>query len=324
MLRLACGKEVGHGDAPTFTVLANWLIGRKATWAPNTWRQYKAAVIHRLGAMEAALNLDHRRSFAHADRALQVADWRAAVDLLQDETQAGCAKRTTQTSARKAKRLPEHDRVEIAATLARMRSRNAEALNDLLLAGVRTGLRPVEWATVAMLPSPEPGTLILLVQNAKADDKRAHGPTRTLRLKRLPEQERAAIERWVLCIQAEGTDAETLMKALSDLLYTVTRATWPTRKTHYTLYSARHEFAAVAKLKHSPSEVAALMGHATDVTATDHYGRYRPSGEFPPELKKVLDLLPEPDPEEVLRVRLKLAERLSRIPTRRSSHALEL
>jgi len=57
-------------------------------------------------------------------------------------------------------------------------------------------------------------------------------------------------------------------------LYEATRALWPKRKQHISLYSARHQFAANAKFNGLPLEhIAALMGHASIETATAHYGR---------------------------------------------------
>lgn len=44
------------------------------------------------------------------------------------------------------------------------------------------------------------------------------------------------------------------------------------------------------------------MGHATDVTTTDHYGRYRRSGGVSKALEQAIDLLPKLMPSEVERV----------------------
>ena len=61
------------------------------------------------------------------------------------------------------------------------------------------------------------------------------------------------------------------------------------------LYTSRHQFVADAKRAgRSKMEVASLMGHSSDETATIHYGR-RIQGRG--------ESVPLPDPEEVARVR---------------------
>lgn len=73
---------------------------------------------------------------------------------------------------------------------------------------------------------------------------------------------------------------------------------WPRRVQHYVLYSTRHTFAAAAKIIFARAEVAALMGHAVDDTATKHYSR-------PPKGSKRLPAieLPRPSVRDLARVR---------------------
>jgi len=51
------------------------------------------------------------------------------------------------------------------------------------------------------------------------------------------------------------------------------RAAFPRRSEHYSLYSARHQFAAEMKSRLSKEEVAELMGHGSDTTAGKSYAR---------------------------------------------------
>ena len=61
---------------------------------------------------------------------------------------------------------------------------------------------------------------------------------------------------------------------ISRRLSTAVSKLWPTRKMKPTLYSGRHQFAANLKAAgYSRAEIAALMGHATDETAGQQYGR---------------------------------------------------
>ena len=245
----------------------------------------------------------------------------AAISLMLEELQAegssGCAADSDQTSATKLKALPEADRLAITAALARGRSRHAEALADYLLAGVRTGLRPVEWAGTRRLPDDGSGALVLRVPNAKVGPVRGHGPFRTMTFTGLPAEETAIILRWLDRVRAEGDSADALLTALGDLLYVTTRRLWPRRRMQVALYSARHAFAATAKLFYDAAEVAALMGHASDETATRHYGRYRAGRALPPELQALREKLPKPDPDEVGRIRRRLAESRARLAAMR-------
>ena len=75
-----------------------------------------------------------------------------------------------------------------------------------------------------------------------------------------------------------GYRFERHLRQLGDYMRTVTRKCLGKRASYPTLYSLRHQFAANAKSSYTQSEVAALMGHGVDVTATIHYGR-RASGQ---------------------------------------------
>ncbi len=85
------------------------------------------------------------------------------------------------------------------------------------------------------------------------------------------------------------------------LLRNACKQIWPRRKERYALYSCRHEFAAQARRVYTLQEVAALMGHGSDATATQHYGR--PTRAHRRLVAAAPFPLPEPNPEEVARVR---------------------
>ena len=70
---------------------------------------------------------------------------------------------------------------------------------------------------------------------------------------------------------------------------------WPNRERHPTLYSARHQFSANMKASGcKPEEIAALMGHAVDDTATTTYGK---------KVNGTRNIKPKVDEEEIKRVR---------------------
>jgi hypothetical protein len=314
-----CHAELGMdaGERITPAQLVAWLTSRKAGWAPATWRVYKAVVV---AVLDAASTRQEERRLARPDEAAQAEATLARLsdlrDTLRQESQAGCLATTTRTSAVKAKRLPPGDRGEIARRLSTGRARDAGSLNDYLVSAIRTGFRPCEWPSATRVPCSEHGVLVLRVANAKIGATRAHGPHRTLRFVALPEADRAAISRWLEIVGAcEGEAYDGMLGRISDLLYRTTRALWPRRKLYPTLYTQRHEFSAMAKLVYERAEVAAMRGHATDLTASIHYGRCRGgTGRLTPELSAAIACLPQPDPEEVLRVRRYFADRLARIP----------
>ncbi len=303
--RCATEHRLAGKPEPTPADIVRWLRENKAKWRPATWQLYRSALAH---GFTASMAPEQDRS----ERALRKRTYcEAGLKILRAETQSGTSAESENTSATKLKKFPEADRLRIADYLARTRSPNATLLNDCLLAAVRCGLRPEEWPSAEILHG-HPDTLIIRVQNAKHGGDRAHGPTRTLTFLSLPVVERDAIARWIEAARS-CPDYAKLQKALSDLHYKTCRAIWPRRKRHVTLYSARHEFAAIAKLGMRRAEVAAVMGHATDLTASDHYGTFRTKGAWPPHLELAVSLLPQPAPDEVARVRRLLATRLNRL-----------
>ena len=70
---------------------------------------------------------------------------------------------------------------------------------------------------------------------------------------------------------------------------------FPTRKEKISLYSLRHQFSANAKMSgFTREEIAALMGHVVDDTATVHYAKKRSGHSV---------CMVMADPEEVKRIR---------------------
>ncbi len=277
---------VATGLAAVWPAFIDWLVGRKPELSASTWRQYKAAVIH----TSVRLARQHQATVPGLEATL----------LLATEMQTGARPKGRATSAHKHKRFPEQDLTAILDHLQRSPSRYALTLMLFLRAGLLAGLRPAEWAA-AEITEEHGFSMVLKVRNAKDSHGRAHGPYRHLRWRSMVEADRQAIMATLsasrMVLEAEGMDAFT--KALQRLLRETCQALWPRRKHGYTLYDCRHDFSARAKLVYNPAEVAALMGHASDETATRHYGR-KPSGG----LASALDLgLPEPDPAEAARVR---------------------
>jgi integrase len=279
----------GAAEGPTgvWAVFINWLIDRKLNLSVSTWRQYKSAVIH-TGVL---LARQHQAT---------VSDMEATLSLAA-EAQSGARPKGRATSANKLKRFPERDLAAILGRLQRSPSQYAPILIPFLHAGLLAGLRPAEWAGAEIIE--QPGfAFVLKIRNAKDTHDRAHGPYRHLRWRIIAKGGCEAITVTLSACghaSAEPRGMDALSKGLQRLLRETCYALWPRRKRGYTLYDCRHDFAARAKLVYEPAEVAALMGHASDETATRHYGRMQSGG-----LASDLDPgLPEPDPAEVARVR---------------------
>lgn len=302
---LAKGEE-----RPRLAGFVDWLIGRKPELGAATWRLYKASVVWELGAALAICEEALERGENAGRAACRILQLREALERLQREGQTGAKTRTDRTSASKSKRFPQQARDMIEKALFTSGSGYASPLRDYLRAGVLAGLRPQEWPSVEFRQPPEGWALEMMVRNAKHDETRGNGEFRTLRWRNLGDEDQRALVRWVDYAKnahRSGSYA-VLLDGVSRLLRDLCRGLWPRRKLHYTLYSCRHEYAAQLKAAQSdPATVAALMGHASDATATNHYGRPRRGGE------KVTISLPEPDSQEVAMVRRRLDAQLARM-----------
>jgi hypothetical protein len=286
---------------------------KRPTLSAASWRQVRAATVYGL-KVEAVANP------ALSERV------EVAIARLKSARPAKAATRPLRTSQQKAKRfLPgDLDRIGHAAGVGSAHS--GKLLAAYLPASNITGLRPIEWLTAEFRRSKVPGfDWELIVRNGKADDVRAHGEFRTLRWTKLSEADVSTITGWIAHVrQTESVHAyRTLVATMRSRMRTLTKRLYPRRRKRPTLYTPRHEAAArwksfyvdTASDKeariHGLAIVAALLGHASDATATCHYGRPH-KGERSSQLPA-----PVADPAEVARVRQRLHRSLARLANRR-------
>jgi hypothetical protein len=267
-----------------------WLVTQKTLWSRPTWRQYKAAVVYVL-EVEKEKNFD---PIAHE-----------ALEALLPVDVEGCVPATRKTSGSKLKKFPNKDYKKLMQALDDHPSPWSMDLKRWLTAGLLTGLRPREWGQAKMIM--RDGEPALLVTNAKATNQRAHGPTRTIMLGGLYDQEREIIKQHVeraTQFAKVGQFQNRFYQGCAATLAKTARRIWRKREAGYvTLYSARHQFSADAKASGLlPEELAALMGHAVDTTATKHYGKKTAGIEM---------LRVRPDPKEVAKVRSVLKARFN-------------
>ena len=260
-----------------------WAVGLRPSLSRSSWRQYKAALSCFLESQGTP-------------------DGRLALIALQAAWSTPCKRVSGRTSAQKERALRPADFKAIRTFLLASEYKWAHPTLVWLAAGLLTGLRPLEWYGAQLVDGPS-GERQLQVPNAKCTNGRANGPMRRLDLTDLVPKLIAMIERQ-LAFAAQFSSLEDFRRAHAacrKCLYKTTRALWPKRQRHVCLYTSRHQFAANAKADGlSRGEVAALMGHASDETASLHYGR-RTSGRAGFAIR--------PNPTEVELVRRKAESR---------------
>jgi len=228
--------------------------------------------------------------------------------MLKGAVVAPAARLAAATSSSKLKLLIATDFEAIQRQIALRNLNHGESLAAFLVAGVVTGLRPIEWAQARLVR--RAGCAVLVVRNAKfRPGERAHGRFRRLLWNADATVEITAIERYLAIVaerfrgapMAERRDVlETFNRALGATLRLVCISLWPRRRRHYALYSTRHT--AAARLKASSmslAEVAAALGHLSDETSITHYAQPpRGGGRRLPHF-----VGPTPHPRDVARVR---------------------
>ena len=276
-----CRKKlrIPNHEQLDYRQFVGWMVTRKPEWSRDTWRQYKASVMFFL----------EQESERGNDIASEAMEFLSPIDV------TGCVKKTKKTSGAKQKKFPLKEYKQIIKNINDFGSPWAEDVERWVGSALLTGLRPSEWATAYMTTvSGEPA---LIVNNAKATNGRAHGPTRTILLDGLTQDERKMISKHVLRANEweQAQQFERFYHGCAATLARATRRLWPKRDSHATLYSMRHQFAANAKASgYTREEIAALMGHAVDTTATEHYGKKTAGFDM---------IRVRPDPAEVARIR---------------------
>jgi len=270
---------------------------------PSSVRQYRSALIF---SMTVATRLQPEHAGALNAAIALLRNWRAQVSTT--------ARRTSQW---KQKGDLADDLVRIRHRALSTVSENADKLVAVLDCGELTGARFVEWPTAVFGPSTTAGyAWELVLVNGKNSNGRAHGETRTLRWTELPDHFVSQMNFWIAVAKGAASEGrfDTLQDTLESLMRRVTKALFPrrTETEHPTLSSVRHAAAARFKAAYVSTAtteeeklrglamVAALLGHASDATATEHYARADGrNGRYP---------VPVPDASEVARVRRRYYE----------------
>ncbi len=209
------------------------------------------------------------------------------------------------TSNQKAKKLKVDEMKKMKENSEKIRGKWVKKSIAWMEANLLVGLRPSEWrsAKIGNLN----GKLVLEVKNGKNSNQRANGQYRHLDISEFSLEQLKVIKKQIkIAARFSGSDEEwhVFYEGVRKTIHKLTRLTFKNRTKYPSLYSSRHQFCADAKSSGlNLVEIAALMGHATDETATFHYGkkRYGSSGF------KV-----KPSEIETQTVRLKAINRMNR------------
>lgn len=243
----------------------------EAKWSEKTARAYRAALVFMFNEMGTQEAREAKDLIYHVS---DDGEWTMSKkDQVKEERKINL-KNSLRTSSQKAKRLTLDDLDLLRAELHISKSQFASRTALWFMAGMLTGLRPTEWRDARLVLNKK-GEKILLVQNAKNTNGRAHGKEREIGLGNLLPEDLAIIEDHVESItryQGQGDDAfEDYYYNCRRLISHVGDRLWPRRVKHPTLYTARHMFAADIKNQFDVYGVAALMGHASTRTASANY-----------------------------------------------------
>lgn len=248
--------------------LVSELVASKAelTWA--TIRSYRAALKFALKEL-----MSRQQANPHLVEAIT-----ATMEALDRIDSIGCRRRSARTAGKKMKKVPEEDHTAILHELRRRTARSryaaptASAVTILRL----TGLRPIELRDVQITQGDQ-ATLHLVVRSAKATQGRGLGKTRTLHLSNLTADEFDLVTAWPAHREALLAAAPwgKIQTAVAGYLLDAAKVALGRRRNVYPcLYSYRHQVSADLKSAGlSRSEIAAVMGHKTDLTAGRHYAR---------------------------------------------------
>lgn len=233
-----------------------WVVELKPTISRNTWRFYKSAVVYYL------------ENYHDEQAAIE------AMEYIKEVTSKGALTTTERTSSLKLKKITFDDWFKLDSFLQKNNKKWHSQLRAWLRSSVITGLRPIEWKNAMFLFHEEEPALKIL--NAKATNGRGNGESRTLILKDVATDDLKIIKEHLNNTRTfVGMDEyEYFYRGCAIALYKACRKCWPKRKRHITLYSTRHQFSANAKSSgFSRLEIAAMMGHAVDITSITHYGK---------------------------------------------------
>lgn len=239
--------------------LAMWLIDNAHLINKSTFRLYKSAILFYL------------YEYINTRKSIEAANY------LMLHNSDRSYKKSQLTSSKKSKKIKQDDLSRLIEFLDKKQSKWDIYIKHWILSGILCGLRPVEWRNSSIITHTD-GNIALRVKNAKNSNGRANGDYRIILLDGLTEDELNIIKNQLYFVSSFNFNGgyDKFYNDCSARLNYINKLLFGNRKKNITLYSARHQFSANAKFSNcTKSEIAALMGHAVDETATVHYGKKR-------------------------------------------------
>ena len=272
-------KQAGQlSETPTGKRIAeviHWFVERDCEWKKNTISAYRASLF---GVVE----------WAASNRLVDPREARSLNSTLEQAKTEGRPRRRPaglppRASAKKRKSLLEAEQRALRNHLAKKKSEVAILLGGFMHFGPQLGLRPAEYAEASV------GHRVLHVRCAKATNGRGIAARRTIDLRDNPGAEILALKGFLALFRRLLGAAGSWSRLHARLSKALTRACETLMIPRVSLYTLRHQMLATAKRSMTPQEVAALAGHKTTKTATQHYARRRSGWKTP------LRVYPAPD-----------------------------
>lgn len=279
-----------HGEITDSISVVKWLEAMKPNIESSTWRYYKASLV------------------CYFDKTNQ-SETAAALRKIQSDgckVSSSTQKKEKKTSSNKKKSVSEREELLIVEHFKSTEEESywSRPVHAFFKATLATGLRPIEWQQ-SQLISDDSGAPILKVKNAKNTNNRSHGKYRHLHLSDISDEDMLFIRinlQYTSPIHGwNGPNGKLssfndYYKYIRAHMYRTTKKLFPCTAKRVSIYSCRHQMIAnLKKAAFTLAEIAALVGHGTDETASAHYGRAK--------YGRSRKGLPKPDPQEVLKIR---------------------
>jgi integrase len=268
-----------------------WLVSLRPQIKASTWQSYKSSVVY----------------FYETKGEVELANELKKVGSDLCKSSAPSKNNPLNTSSKKKKFISESEERKVTAFLNNETESSYWAKPTLAVfkAILITGLRPSELQNSILIESDSdnytPLALpVLKVKNGKSTNGRSHGEYRHLGLSATSKKDLIFLKialsyadksskNGLLSPSGKESDWESYYKKLRGNFYRVINKVFHHSKKSITFYSCRHQFIADLKANgYSLVEIAAITGHATDETASAHYGR-RKHGSKKQSLPQALD-----------------------------------
>ena len=289
-----------------------FLYSKKSKWNSNTWKYYRQCALAVIPAM------------SHSFVAEAINYLNASKNPFANEINNKNTNSKTQSSLEKPKRannrqkstksvikeVPKKLFADVIFRLIELKTNDARILINWLIAGISTGLRPVEWMSSELHRYEDPNSpgnelVLLYVVNAKSTNARANGPTRVMDISDFHYTTINSIQAMVdegEIWRSKGcfTDVyKRISKLLKEVIQSLRTKQGSSSLPGFTLYSLRHQFVSNLRRVIRPAELSALMGHNSLKSGKIYYGK-RGGGW---KLKEIVEI-PKPMANEVANVRI--------------------